>query len=351
MSIKKSICIAACIASCVLMLGGCGAEQKSKYDTAGIQTVEQNGSQESTATVYAMDTTMTLKAIGSNSEKAVAESRAEIERLDGLFRRGSESSEIYAVNNDKTDNVSDETAQVIGRALDVCSSTDGAFDISIAPVMDLWGFYTKEFHVPSQDEINEVLKKVDYRNIKRDGNKIELSNGVQMDLGGIAKGYTSAKIADIFKQNDVVGIVSLGGNVQAAGTKPDGSLWRVAIQNPDNESYIGSVSIADKAVITSGGYQRFFEQDGVIYHHIVDPKTGYPAESGLKSVTIISDDGTLADGLSTSLYVMGLEKAEEYWRANPNFDAVLVDDNGKVYVTEGAADIFKSDAAFEVIKH
>ena len=175
---------------------------------------------------------------------------------------------------------------------------------------------------------------------------------MKIDLGGIAKGYTSARIRDIFKKNGIEsGLVNLGGNVQALGTKTDGNNWRVAVQSPDDtEDYLGVLSIRDKAVITSGGYERYFEQDGVTYHHIIDPKTGYPAESGLSSVTIVSDDGTLADGLSTALFIMGKDKAESFWRAHSDkFEAVLVTDDGTIYVTEGLKGSFTTERTMEVI--
>ncbi|MDO5477509.1 MAG: FAD:protein FMN transferase [Eubacteriales bacterium] len=177
--------------------------------------------------------------------------------------------------------------------------------------------------------------------------------GLQIDLGGIAKGYTSSRVMEIFKEHGIKhGLVSLGGNVQALGTKENGSPWRVAIQNPESEmDYLGILDIEDKCVITSGGYERFFEQDGVRYHHIIDPRTGYPAQSGLLSSTIISSDGTLADGLSTSLFIMGKEEAEKFWRAHPGqFDYILEDADGTLYVTEGAADILTTEAKTKVIK-
>ena len=157
----------------------------------------------------------------------------------------------------------------------------------------------------------------------------------------------------IFKECGVKsGLVSLGGNVQALGTKTDGTAWQIAIENPDKSSdYIGVVSVKDKAVITSGGYERYFEKNGKTYHHILDPETGYPAESGVKSVTIVSDDGTLADALSTSLFVMGKEKALDYWREHKNeFDTVLVEDNGDITITGGLEKIFKSNFKFDTVK-
>lgn len=305
---------------------------------------------ESSKTVYAMDTVMTLKAYGSNAENALNEAEKEIIRLDNNLRRKSPDSEIYKINEETEAEVSEETADLIRQAVDICSSTDGAFDISIAPVMDLWGFYTKEFYVPSEEELNNELLKVNFNNICADKNKISLKGGSQLDLGGIAKGYLSEKIMEIFKTRGVKsGIVSLGGNVQTLGKKPDGSLWNVAIQNPDDDTYIGVAAVSDKAVVTSGGYQRFFEQDGVIYHHIIDPQTGRPAKSGVKSVSVVSADGTLADGLSTALFVMGLSEGTEYWRSHDGFDVIFVTDDNYIYITQGLEGAFTSHYDYNVI--
>ena len=194
------------------------------------------------------------------------------------------------------------------------------------------------------------LEKIEF---DEKSSSIKLGKNMKIDLGGIAKGYTSSRVMQIFKDCGVTsGLVSLGGNVQALGTKTDGTDWQIAIENPDKSSdYIGVVSVKDKAVITSGGYERYFEKNGKTYHHILDPKTGYPAESGLKSVTIVSDNGTLADALSTSLFVMGKEKALDYWREHKNeFDTVLVEDNGNITITDGLKKVFKSNFKFDIAK-
>ena len=177
--------------------------------------------------------------------------------------------------------------------------------------------------------------------------------GMEIDLGGIAKGFTSSRVMEVFKEHGVKhGLVSLGGNVQALGSKENGKPWRVAIQNPESEmDYLGVLEIDNKCVITSGGYERFFEHAGVRYHHIIDPRTGYPADSGIISATIISDDGALADGLSTSLFIMGKDQAEKYWRSNADqFDYILEDKDGRLYVTEGVAGIITTEAETVVVK-
>ena len=207
--------------------------------------------------------------------------------------------------------------------------------------MDAWGFTTQNYRVPSADELQQLLTHVDYKQVRQNGSDVSIPADVQVDLGGIAKGYTSDRIMQVFADNGVTsGIVSLGGNVQALGCKPDGSKWRVAVQDPNDEGEnFAVVEIADEAVITSGGYQRYFEYNGRTYHHIMDPRTGTPADSGVISSTIISHDGTLADGLSTSLFIMGVDDALDYWRAHKEeFDAILMNKDGTVYVTEGIAD-------------
>jgi uncharacterized membrane protein YqgA involved in biofilm formation len=171
--------------------------------------------------------------------------------------------------------------------------------------------------------------------------------------GGIAKGFTGDRVGEIFSRYNInSGIISLGGNVQAYGTKTNGKPWRVAIQNPESSmEYLGVLDVQDKAVVTSGGYERFFEENGVRYHHIIDPRTGYPADSGLISATIVCEKGILADGLSTSLFIMGKDQAEKYWRSKADkFDYILEDKDGRLYVTEGASGILTTDAEIVVVK-
>lgn len=308
------------------------------------------GCSEVTETFEAMDTSMTIKAYGKNAKRAVDTAKDEILSLDTMFRRKSKESDIFKINENGSAEVSDDTAELILRSVEISRETDGAFDITVAPIMDLWGFYDKTFRVPDNGEIQDVLKCVDYKNIEINGNSVTAKNGAKLDLGGIAKGYASDKTAEIFRGFGVSGIVSLGGNVYAVGKKQDGGNWNVAIQNPDNDGYIGTVSVSDKAVITSGSYQRYFEKSGEIYHHIINPKTGRSAYSGLKSVTVITSDGTLGDALSTALFVMGKDRAIAYQKSRGDFDMILIDNDNTVYYTEGLDSIFTpSDGIAAVI--
>jgi thiamine biosynthesis lipoprotein len=223
--------------------------------------------------------------------------------------------------------------------------------------MELWGFTTGDYQVPTEKNIKKLLAKINPKDILLNEENREVSfakEGMEVDFGGIAKGYTSAEIMDIFKENGVEsGMVSLGGNVQVLGAKTDGSAWKVAIQNPNSEEeYLGVLETVDQAVITSGGYERYFEKDGTTYHHILDPSTGKPAENGLTSVTIVSADGVLADGLSTALFVMGTEKAKEFWKHHSEeFEVILYTDDGKLLVSEGIKDSFQSDYPVELIRN
>lgn len=311
--------------------------------------------QEATRDVFAMDTYMTVRAYGEMAESAVEDAVSEIQRLDRLLSSENEESEIYKVNRQGGGTLSEDSGYLVERALEISRETEGAFDIAIYPVAEAWGFMSKEYHVPTAEELGVLLPLTNWENITYDSENKQISfaqEGMKIDLGGIAKGYTSSRIMDIFKEYGMTsGLVNLGGNAQVLGTKPDGNLWKVAIQDPyDENGYLGILNVADKAVITSGGYERYFEEEGITYHHIIDPATGYPADSGLVSVSIVSDDGTLADGLSTSLFIMGKEKAEAFWRQHKEeFDMVLMTEEKELYVTEGLRDNFTSDYEIEIL--
>ena len=308
-------------------------------DPSGSITADEQESLSSE--LYAMDTVMSLTAYGAHAKEALEAAETEISRLDKLLSISSESSDIYQVNQNGSGELSEDTRELLASALEYFQETDGVFDCTIEPIMEAWGFTTHDYRVPDSSELSGLLPLVDASAVFLNGDQVNLPSGVRLDLGGIAKGFTSSRVMDIFAQNGVTsGIISLGGNVQTLGRKPDGSLWRVGIQDPGNlNSMFAVVEVADEAVITSGAYQRYFEQDGVRYHHIIDPRTGYPADSGLTSVTIISPDGTLADALSTSLFIMGPEKAAAFWQQHKDkFDAIMMTDDGTVLVTSGLAD-------------
>lgn len=323
----KKMVLAVCC--CAALLGGCGDRYEAK---SGLTPYKEE--------LFAMDTYMNLCAYGEQSQKAVEAASTEIQRLDELLSVTGESGDVYQLNQLGQRQVEADTLAVISRAVDVTKETDGLFDCTITPVMKLWGLRDGNFRVPSPEELAEQLAKVDGSKVRIEGNTVTLLDGVTVDLGAIAKGYTSQQIMEVYRENDVTsGIVSLGGNVQTLGRKLDGSLWRVALEDPRNpEDYFGILDVENKAVITSGGYQRNFTENGKLYHHIIDPRTGYPAENGFISVTIVSEDGTLADALSTALFIMGPEKAEAFWKEHKDlFDAVMM--------TKGLRDMYTPKTA------
>ncbi len=319
-----------------------------------------------TRQVIAMTTIMNLRAYGAKSDRALNDGEKEIHRLDARLSVGNGDSEVSKLNAAGGGAVSADVATLLQKALAIYRSTDGAFDVSIYPIMKLWGFTavydesdpqtsTRVKDIPSAAAIGQTLTRVGASKMRYDAKTrtLVLPAGMQIDFGGIAKGYTSQRLIDIMKKDGVTAaMVELGGNVQVYGRKPDGSPWRVGIANPKNrEKMVGTLNLTQScAVITSGGYERYItDRTGRRYHHIIDPKTGYPAESGLASVTIICKDGTTADALSTALFVMGKDKAIAYWRAHPRkFDAILVDQNQRVYVTAGAAEAFQKTGGSSV---
>lgn len=351
MKLKKLICIGMLGVFCAVSTVGCGKKQETKTT----QTASEENTKEASAQVFAMDTYMSLKAYGKNAQKAVNDAKAEIERLDQLWSAVDKNSEIYKLNKKKQMKVSDETLELIEFAKKKSAQSGDAFDISVYPIVELWGFPTQKYRVPSDSEIQKLLKGVDSQKIQinKKTNVVTLEKNMKIDLGGIAKGYTSQRIAKIYKKDGVKsGVISLGGNVQAIGKKTDGSRWKVGIQSPDDtETMIGGYEASDEAVITSGAYERYFEKNGKRYHHIIDPATGKPSEKDLKSVTIISKNGTLSDTLSTTLFVMGKDKAIAYWKKHSSeFNMILVDENNKIYISQGIKDHFSSDNEYEVVK-
>lgn len=306
------------------------------------------------AQYFCMDTVMDFISVyGESAQEATEAAVQELERLDALLSAQTAGSEIYLLNETGSAQLSSDTLDIVRRALSVYDSTSGAFDITVYPLMRLWGFYTDEHHVPTQEELQNYLSVIgsDKISLSDDGGLSFNVPGMGIDLGAIAKGYAAQRVIDIFESSGIESaIVSLGGSIIAVGTKPDGSAWRVGVQAPDGSSdIIGTLSVSDVTVVTSGGYRRYFEDNGETYHHILDPHTGVPADSGLVSVSIISEDPALADALSTALFVMGREDAEAYWRQYGGFDFVLICDDGTVVATEGIKDSFSYDGDYEVV--
>lgn len=321
------------------------------------QSVRSGANSSCTRQIFAMDTVMSLTAYGKNCEEAVNAAAEEVKRLDALLSTGNPDSEISRLNAAGRITISEDTAALFEGARSVYETTGGLFDVTVYPLMELWGFPSGEYHVPSGEEVAEVLPLVDASRIRLSGLQAELGEGQRVDLGGIAKGYTSARILEIYEQYGVrSGMVSLGGNVQVLNRKPDGSGFRIGIRDPaGGRGGIDDIAVVleleNRAVVTSGGYERYFEENGNIYIHILDPRTGYPAEGDLASVTVVSEDGMSADALSTALYIMGLEDALDYWRVyGENFELVLITGAGEIYATAGLEDCMETEGEVTVVE-
>lgn len=294
-----------------------------------------------TATFFAMDTAMDFTVYGDAA--LLDEAETLIGSLEEQVSVTDEHSDIYAIDHTGSGSLSGNAAELMEQALELCRRTGGALDISVYPIVQAWGFTTGSYQVPDEETIQSLLPLVDYTQIQYDAatGVVTLPEGMEIDLGSVAKGYAGQLAAQMLREHGVQSaLLNLGGNVQTVGTKPDGSPWQIGIKDPQGEDAMMVLSVEDQAVVTSGGYERYFEQDGQTYWHIMDPSTGHPADSGLLSVTIVGKQGIICDGLSTSLFVMGLEKAADLWAQSGDFEAVFVTASGEVYITEGLQDRF-----------
>lgn len=269
-----------------------------------------------------MDTVCTIKAGGENAQMAVADAFLMIEKIAAKTDYFSEYSDVLKINRASSGEViyvGEHTANILSTALSVAEKSGGAFDITIAPIKDLWDFGSGEHEPPPPDSIKSALQCVGYNGIifDRENNTVTKTNSdIKIDLGGAAKGYASDRAAEVLKRSGVdYAIIDLGGNIYTFGDNPDrkGGEWSVGIQKPfgKNGELSQTVEIDEGAVVTAGSYRRFFEWNGKKYHHILDPETGYPTDSGIQSATVICSSGLIADCLSTACMVLGEEQGRE----------------------------------------
>lgn len=293
------------------------------------------------ASFQSMDTLMTVKVYGGDKDLC-DRLQQRVTELDALLDATDENSDIYQLNQNGKADVSNDTAALLERSLQLSEKLDPAFDITIYPAVKAWGFTTGDYRIPDDDELKKLAAKIDDTAVQSDNNTYTLPAGVMLDLGAVAKGYAADQCDAILKEGHAdAAVLNLGGTVKLYGKKPDGKRFSVGVADPDNPAgYFGYLSCEDGVVATSGGYERYFERDGKRYIHILDPATAKPVENGIQSVTICCDDGTAADALSTALFVMGLDKATDYYRAHPDFDFIILTDDHSVYLTEGVYDEF-----------
>ena len=284
-----------------------------------------------TVTVFSMDTIMTVKMSGSKKNLKWAES--EIERLDKIFNVYDSESEIYRHNQSGSGKISKEMAEVLELSQKFSKDTYGCFDITLKNLKDLWTIKSANPKVPENEAVLQALEKTGMDNLEIEGEEVRLNNGIKLDLGGIAKGYATDVIVKGLKEKKVKKfILDLGGNIYGySENKP----LNIGIQNPYGQrgDVILTLEITDSAVVSSGGYERNFESDGKVYHHILDPKTGYPAETGITQVTVVGKNSALCDAYSTAIFVMGRENVEKLYEESGEFEYIIVENNN-IFVSE-----------------
>ena len=304
-------------------------------------------------TDFLLGTTITVTTYGRVSSDVLDRVFArvgEIERKMSTSEKDYSDTELLRVNaaaGTGAVSVSSDTFAVVKEALVFSESSGGAFDVTVHPLVRLWAIGTEAAAIPDPEQLSAALTLVDYRAVQMDQADLSIllpQPGMGVDVGGIAKGYAADEAARILREAGInSALLDFGGNILTVGHKPDGSLWRIGIQVPDASrgEFLGIATVADQSVVTSGTYERFFEQDGVRYHHILDTRTGSPVQNGLASVTVIATDSIEADALSTAVFALGPEEGYLFAEALPDVEAIIVTEDNGVYVTSGVDEIFK----------
>lgn len=333
---SKKFSVLLSVIMCIsLFLGGCSSKN--------IETTEN--------TEYMLGTICTIKVYDGNKDVAITKAFQRIKQVENEMSINKEGTEFDAVANAAGKSfvkVSDDTFKVLKKGLYYSEQSKGAFDITIGPLVKLWGIGTDKARVPSEAEINNAKALVGYKDLVLDeNNKSAMLKraGMVIDAGGIGKGFAADEAAKVLKENGVThGIVNLGGNVLAINDSPEGKPWKIGVQDPFEArgGVVGTLEVTNKTVVTSGIYERYIEQNGKKYHHILNPFTGYPMENSLASVTVVTDVSFDADAMTKYIFYQGIEKGPEYVKKSlPGVEAIFITKNKEVYVTEGLKDSFK----------
>lgn len=296
-----------------------------------------------TRTELIFDTPVTIAIYDKIDENVLSDAFNICRSLEQRFSKTINSSEVAMLNNSNGApvEVSDELIMLLNTSLDFSLMTNGLFDITTYTLSEVWDFKSATPSVPSEYDVETALNTIGHENIVIEGSTVTLLNDAKIDLGGIAKGYAADEVKEYLVEQGVLhATINIGGNVLTIGTKYNNKNWSVGIREPfeDENTVIMSVEVDDLSVVTSGPYERNFTVEDVLYHHILNPVTGYPADSDLSSVTIISENSIIADALSTSCYLIGLESATDLVESTANTEAVFIDNNGEIIVTSGIGD-------------
>jgi thiamine biosynthesis lipoprotein len=293
---------------------------------------------------FMMDTYVTVYAIGpkTKTQPAINAALDRMQAVDAKFSMHNPDSPVYAFNNHNVPITDREILDLVALALQIAKDTDGAFDITVAPLLELWGFYSRSFRLPGPEEIQRCLNLVGYSNLILSGTELQKKKAeVKIDLGGIAKGYAIGQAAKVFRDHGVTpALMVAGGDIYALGQKAN-ELWKVGLRNPRGDGVLGYLEVQDLAVMGSGDYERFFIQEGKRYHHIFDPKTGYPAE-GLSGSFMVGPDPTVANAWTTAIFVMGPEKGLNLIERIPGMEVIMVTTSGQIIYSSGLANALKA---------
>lgn len=300
---------------------------------------------------HLLNTVITATAYGNHAKEALDLAFARVKEIENKLSRYIIGSEVDLINQNagiQAVPISPDTYFIIEKALDYAKKTEGAFNPLIGTIVDLWGIGTPHAKIPTDDELNKYLSYIDYNQLEltKEPYTAKLTSPyVRLDLGAIAKGYAADEMRDILTQQGIESaLLNLGGNVVVIGSKPNKEAWSIGIQDPledERGQIIGVIRAKNTSVVTSGSYERFFEQDGVRYHHILDPFLGYPAQNGVISSTIITPNSIDADALSTSVYVLGKDKGLALLESLPEVEGIIMTDDFKIHTTSGVSkDLF-----------
>ncbi|MEA4827131.1 MAG: FAD:protein FMN transferase [Clostridium sp.] len=337
--LKKNIIPLMLILILTFTYAGCSKKQSSQ---TSVEPISKEG--------LLLGTFCKITIYDNSSRDVLEKAFNRISDIEDKMTINKETSEVININSKAGIDfvkVSDDTFDVIKKSLYYSQLSNGKFDISIGPIVKLWNIGTDKARVPSQQEINSKLPLVDYKNIILDekNKRVMLKKkGMVIDLGAIAKGYAADQVEKVLLENGVKhAIINLGGNIMALGDKPDNTKWKLGIQDPASTrgEYLGIVEVENKSVVTSGVYERYFEQNGKRYHHILDTKTGYPVNNSLLGVSIVADKSVDADGLSTTVFSLGLDEGLKLIESLKNVDAVFITSDSNVYTSSGLKDNFK----------
>ncbi len=284
----------------------------------------------------------------ADPQDAITLAFEKIQSMENLLSVNIDTSDISSINRSGLSGFTPDpmVLDVLNQALDIAGFSDGRFDPSIGRLVALWGIGTDHAAVPEEKDLEEALSTIDYKKIEiSDTGRVSLLNpGASLDLGGIAKGYAADIVRDSLRSSGIrSAIINLGGNVLVMGKKASGDPWRIGIQDPREPrgEYLGIIEVSEKAIVTSGVYERFFVEDGVHYHHILDTETGYPVQNGVISTSIIHARSVQADGLSTALFALGVEEGMTLANTLEDTGVIMIDENNRVYITDNLKDSFQ----------